>query len=145
MPALSQNLIFHPFTNTDTVSLTHTAGMGSSFYSDKIKGEGYFGGANGFHTVFWKITNFVGTIQIQGTLASNPQDDDWVPITLMSPSNRYSVDTTGLIAAIGTDTVDYTAQTTESKVYNFTGNFVWLRAHIDYFTIGTMNGISINR
>lgn len=147
MPALSQNLIFHTSTNTDTVSLTHTAGMSSSFYSDKIKGEGYFGGANGLHTVSWKITNFIGTIKVQGTLASTPSVDDWVDIELSSTDTigtTYSIDTTGLLTVVH-PTSTYSTSTTLIKSYNFTGNFVWLRGHISEFTQGVMNGISINR
>ena len=149
MPALSQNLIFHTSTNTDTVSLTHTAGMSSSFYSDKIKGEGYFGGANGLHTVSWKITNFIGTIKVQGTLASTPSVDDWVDIELTSTDTigtTYSIDTTGLLKVVSpVSSSTYLTATTLIKSYNFIGNFVWLRGSISEFTQGVMNGISINR
>ena len=147
MPALSQNLIFHTSTSSNSVSITYTAGMNSTYYSDKIKGEGYFGGANGLHTVSWKITNFVGTIGVQGTLASAPAVDDWVDIELTSTDTigtSYVVDTTGLLTVVH-PTSTYSTSTTLIKSYNFVGNFVWVRGKVSNWTQGTVNAISINR
>lgn len=147
MPALSQNLIFHTSTNSNSVSITYTAGMNSTYYSDKIKGEGYFGGANGLHTVSWKITNFVGTIGVQGTLVSAPAVDDWVDIELTSTDTigtSYVVDTTGLLTVVH-PTSTYSTSTTLIKSYNFVGNFVWVRGKVSNWTQGTVNAISINR
>jgi hypothetical protein len=150
MPALSQNLIFKiPNGNTtyDSVQVQYpnTATTALIYTSDRVKGDGYFGGSDGLHTVFWSVSEFIGTIEVQGTLASEPVESDWVTIKLIQSGNKFQIDTTGLITSIGIETTRYTQQTTTSKSYNFTGNFVWLRGRISEFTQGVMNGISINR
>jgi hypothetical protein len=150
MPALSQNLIFHVTNgNTTTVSTQvvypNSATNALIYSSDKIQGDGYFGNSDGFHTVFWSVANFVGNISVQGTLASEPQEADWVNVKLIPPSNNYSVDTTGLARAGGVTSTSYTSLTTTIDSYNFSGNFVWLRGRISGFTEGVVNGISINR
>jgi hypothetical protein len=153
MPALSENLNFIRYqdgqTNytTSTVSITYpnTATNALVYTSDKIRGDGYFGGSDGLHTVFWDISNFIGSINVQGTLASSPGENDWANIPLSSPSNFYTIDTTGLITQGSIISTNYTVATTVVSTYNFTGNFVWLRAKVSNFTQGSVNVISINR
>jgi len=150
MPALSQHLIFKiPNDNGtyDSVQVQYpNNGYGAQLYnSDRIKGDGYFGNSDGLHTVFWSVSEFIGAIEIQGTLASEPTESDWATITLTSPTNKYIVDTSGAATIAGVNSTRYTQQTTISKSYNFTGNFVWIRGRISEFTQGVMNGISINR
>lgn len=151
MPALSQNLTFritNGNTTTNTVSVnypTNTATTALIYTSERIKGDGYFGNSDGLHTVFWSVTGFIGTIEVQGSLASAPAEADWVTVKLTQPGNQFYIDTTGLVTAAGVDSTRYTSQTTASKSYNFTGNFVWIRGRISEFTQGVMNGISINR
>ena len=61
-----------------------------------------------------------GTISIQATLETTPTDDDW-----------FSVD----FQTFGNDT--------GTKIVNFTGNYIWLRAVLIY-TDGTVNSIVMN-
>jgi len=151
MPALSQNLTFkitNGNTTTNSVQVqypTNTATTALIYHSERIKGDGYFGNSDGLHTVFWRVAGFVGTIEVQGTLASEPTELDWVTVKLTQPGNKFYIDTTGLVTAAGVDITRYTQETTTSKSYNFTGNFVWVRGRISEFTQGVMNGISINR
>lgn len=153
MPALSENLNFIRYqdgqTNytTSTVSITYpnTSTNALIYTSDKLKGDGYFGGSDGLHTAFWSVSNFKGTISIQGSLSSNPQEGDWADIQLSSPNNSHAVDTTGLIRAVEITAQTYTTSTTAISTYNFTGNFVWIRGQVRNFTQGTVNVISINR
>jgi hypothetical protein len=150
MPALSQNLIFkipNGATTYDSVQVQYpnTGTTALIYTSDRIKGDGYFGNSGGLHTVFWSVAEFIGTIEIQGTLASNPTESDWVAIKLTQPGNKFYIDTTGLVTDAGVDSTRYTSATTTSKSYNFTGNFVWIRGYISEFTQGVLNGISINR
>jgi hypothetical protein len=147
MPALSQNLTFKINTTTNSVSVNYPIGADGekTYTSERIKGDGYFGGSDGVHTVFWSVSGFIGTIEIQGTLASEPSDSDWVPIKLTQLGNKFYIDTTGLVTAVGLDSTRYAVETTTSKSYNFTGNFVWVRGRVSEFTQGVMNGISINR
>ena len=152
MPALSQNLTFTISSGTSTVStvqLVHPPFNATLTYlSTKIKGEGYFGGTNGFHTVFWKISDFIGTISVQGTLVANPTIDDWVDVELTSTDSVgtiYSMDTTGVLTTVAVVGNSYTTPSTLAKSFNFIGNFVWVRAKVSGWTQGTVNVISINR
>jgi len=150
MPALSQNLIFKiPNGNTtyDSVQVQYpnTGTTALIYTSNRIKGDGYFGNSDGLHTVFWSVAGFIGTIEMQGTLASEPTESDWATITLTAPTSRYIVDTSGAATIAGVDSTRYTQETTTSRSYNFTGNFVWVRGRVSEFTQGVMNGISINR
>jgi hypothetical protein len=146
MPALSQSLTFK-INNSDTVSVSYpnTGTTALIYTSERIKGDGYFGGSDGVHTVFWSVAEFVGTIEIQGTLASEPGDSDWTSVRLTEPGTKFYIDTTGLVTDAGVDSTRYVFETTANKSYNFTGNFVWLRGRISEFEQGVMNGISINR
>jgi hypothetical protein len=150
MPALSQNLVFkitngNTTTNSIQVSYPNTATTALIYNSERIKGEGYFGSNDGLHTAYWNVTGFIGTIEIQGTLASEPNEADWFTIKLIDPRIRYIVDTTGGVSIFGVSSSRYTITTTATKVYNFNGNFVWIRGRISEFTQGVMTGISINR
>ena len=40
---------------------------------EKFKGDGYYGRSDGFHTVQYTLEGFVGTIDIQATLAVDPE------------------------------------------------------------------------
>jgi len=150
MPALSQNLTFkitngNTTTNTVAVNYPNTATTALIYNSERIKGDGYFGGSDGLHTVFWSVSEFIGTLEVQATLASEPVEADWTTVKLTEPSNNFTIDTTGLVTATGVGSTRYTTVTTTSKSYNFTGNFVWLRGRISEFTQGVMNSININR
>lgn len=87
---------------------------------EKYKGDGYYGRSDGFHTVQYTYNGFSGTITIQGTLAVDPADEDWFEVHSYTASEE-----------------------TNSKISNFTGNYVWVRAIIDY-TDGTLESIVLN-
>lgn len=116
MPALSQSLEF-VVNNTSTVSVTYPNSTDTTmvYVSEKVKGDGYFGGSDGVHTVMYTATiNFIGTVTSQATLASDPVESDWFNVANTSVTYTEMDDR-------DTKTVDY---------YNFTGNFVWVRGRI---------------
>lgn len=110
--------------SSSTTILTQTTHPDGStptnVYGDAYKGDGYYGRADGLHTVQYNVAGFSGIITIQGTLATDPSNDDWFTVA----------------------TYNATSQTT-SKHSNFTGNFVWIRARV-YYTKGTVNSILLN-
>lgn len=106
------------------------------------KGDGYYGRSDGFHTIQVDITGFIGRIQMQGTLAVDPGADDWFTIELGTGS--MSIDTTGLLTEQNITYVEYDEVTTNTKSYNFTGNYVWVRAYVSNWTDGTVNSIKLN-
>jgi hypothetical protein len=95
---------------------------------EKYKGDGYYGRSDGFHTVQVSVTGFIGRIEMQGTLAVDPAEADW-----------FTVSTASLVS------IDSSNQfNTGSFIYNFTGNYVWIRARVSNWTDGTVNDIKLN-
>lgn len=139
MPAISEILLdtrTHPGFNTDPVT----------YYGEAFKGDGYYGLGDGVHTVEIQISGFTGSILIQASLASSPTGSDWfsIPLTLAG-SETLVIDTTGAISKINVpQIIQYTTATTSVKVYNFTGNFVWVRAIVENWTSGAINRILYN-
>lgn len=93
-----------------SVSLAHVG-----FVTVKYQGDGYYSQVDGIHTVAYHVSagsvtpasNFNGSIKMQGSLATTPTEDDWFDIS----GTTFTADTSTSVAA-----------------YNFTGNFVWVRA-----------------
>jgi hypothetical protein len=104
-----------------------TEAVDSSYaYGEKQPGAGYNRLGNPLHTVVYDVTDFVGSIKIQGTLEVYPGESDWVDID-------------GTEVGLGSDSSMWL--TTNS--INFTGNFVWLRAAYN-LQDGTINSIRYN-
>ena len=103
----------------DDVTIDHVG-----FVSDKFKGDGYYSAPDGLHTVAYQVNSaLTGTIKMQGTLSTTPSEDDWFDIG---------------------DTQFDTDQSTTIVSYNFTGNFVWVRARATSVTAGTISSIHLN-
>ena len=130
MPALSQALEFITYTNTASVQVVYpnSATTTMVYYSDKIQGDGYFGGSDGLHTAMISADlNFVGTATIQASLATNPGPDDWFDVNGASISyNEMDPRTSGTVNCI-----------------NFTGNFVWVRGSVQ-IDRGVVESILVN-
>ena len=94
----------------------------------KFKGDGYYGRSDGFHTVQYSLDGFIGTIVIQATLAVEPSSTDW--FTLSETSH--------------TSANDSSSNADGGFLYNFTGNYVWVRAYISNWTDGTISNILLN-
>jgi hypothetical protein len=130
MSALSQNLTFkitQGNTTTESVQVVYpnTATTTLVYNSEKIKGDGYYGGSDGVHTVMYTYNNnFVGTITMQASLATTPVEADWFNV----------LNTTATANAVGTTSTVY---------YNFTGNFVWVRGQVT-IKDGIVNSILLN-
>jgi hypothetical protein len=98
----------------------------TGFVSDKQKGDGYYSQPDGVHTVAYQYdtsVNAEASIRMQGSLATTPTEDDWFDISNTSPTPD---------------------QSTTIHSYNFTGNFVWVRAKITGMTAGSITSILLN-
>lgn len=123
---------------------THPGDSTEVLVGDKVKGDGFYGRADGFHTVMWNVDNFTGTIAIQGSLEVDPQDSDWVEIPFEVVSGDFTVTTSGRVTIQGNLAQrQYTADTAVES-YNFKGNFVWVRVRIFDWTAGTVNSVLLN-
>lgn len=87
---------------------------------EKHKGDGYYGRSDGLHTVQYTYTEFTGVIDIQASLAVDPTDSDWFTVISKTIS-----------------------QESKSEITSFTGNYVWIRARVEY-TDGTINSVVLN-
>lgn len=129
MPSLSQGLTFLVnSTNTVSVSYPNTATDIQVYHGNREKGDGYFGGSDGVHTVMYTANHtFVGTISMQASLASDPISSDWFDVanTSVTYTEMQSRDF---------PTVDY---------FNFTGNFVWVRGVVS-ISAGAVESIQYN-
>jgi len=79
------------------------------------RADGYYGYADGLHTVAFYLKLFKGRVFIDATVADIPEETDWFPIAL-GPS---------------LDHVDFEEATTKIETFNVIGNFVFLRARIE--------------
>ena len=84
-----------------------------------IRADGYYGYADGLHTVGFYLNNFKGRIYIDATLSDDPQEADWFPIALGD-----------------LEFADYDSATTGIETFNIVGNFVYLRAKIKRSHLG---------
>lgn len=116
MPALSQSLLFNiNSTSTVVVDYPNTGTNTMVYISNPYKGDGYYGGSDGFHTVMYTTgPDFVGTVTMQAALASQPSESDWFNVANTTSSYR-------LTNVRNNSIVD---------LHNFIGNFVWVRGHI---------------
>lgn len=92
------------------------------------KGDGFYGRSDGLHTIQVTVTGFIGKVAMQGTLAAEPTESDW-----------FAISNAELIAAD-----EDSAFRDGSFMYNFTGNYVWVRAVISDWTDGSVNSILLN-
>jgi hypothetical protein len=79
--------------------------------SNPLRGDGYYGYRDGFQTLAVSFNNFIGRIQIEGTLELDPTEADWFPIW-MHRNIPYK---------------EYTTPKIGTESFSFSGNFVLLR------------------
>jgi hypothetical protein len=113
MPSTSEIILSNQTHPGDSTSETITG--------DKFKGDGYYGRSDGLHSVQYNVSGFKGNVVMQGTLATDPTDEDW--FTLPTTENT---DGDG------------------SYIYNFTGNYVWVRTYVSNWTDGAVQSIVLN-
>jgi hypothetical protein len=100
-------------------------GSSSTFASNKYYGNGYYGYTDGLHTMQVQGTGFVGIIKAQASLATSPTESDWFDV-------------------MDTEYGDGTNPISTTAVYNFTGNFVWVRFRVSNFSAGSINRVLYN-
>ena len=99
------------------IILTNKAEL--TYTSDPVKGDGYYGFADGLHTISFHVVNFTGRIHLEATIVESPEEIDWFPIDL---------DTITPYIELNNQTI--------TKGTSFEGNFVYLRVKIDRDYLG---------
>ena len=109
------------------------------YTGDSVRGDGFYGFSDGIHTVQITVTDYIGRIYIQGTLASDPTEADWFNIKVNGNDDYV---TYGVGASTGV---------TSTLAYTFQGNMVYLRAKVErshlsllIIEVGTLSKILLN-
>jgi hypothetical protein len=109
----------------DSVILLPTTGSQINVTGEKQKGAGYSNWSGTHHTVSVRVTNFVGRIYLEASLATEPTETDWFGIPfngaltyVQYPLNPFRP--TGLIQG-----------DTSTTSFEFVGNYVWVRTRLD--------------
>ena len=109
------------------------------YTGDSVRGDGFYGFSDGIHTVQITVTDYIGRIYIQGTLASDPVEADWFNIKVNGNDDYI---TYGVGAGTGV---------TSTLAYTFQGNMVYLRAKVErshlgliITQVGTLSKILLN-
>jgi hypothetical protein len=132
------------YSKTLLETTTHTYNDGiKNITGPSVPGDGYYNRSDGLHTVQWSLTNFVGKITIQAALSKEPTESEWFDIPIGSMLD-YTVDTTGKVSTMTLNTVFYQESTSGSFVYNFIGNYVWIRANVSEWTAGSIISILLS-
>ena len=105
------------------------------YTGDSVRGDGFYGFSDGIHTVQITVTDYIGRIYIQGTLASDPVEADWFNIKVNGNDDYI---TYGVGAGTGVTST-------------FQGNMVYLRAKVErshlgliITQVGTLSKILLN-
>lgn len=114
-----------------SVTLLGTTSGKINVTGDPQRGAGFSNTIGNNHTVSIGISNFIGRIWIEGSIESSPGENDWVPIPLIGtvPYLQFPVNPhkpVSDLSAYGQAVGD-----SGNFVYNFTGNFIWVRARVD--------------
>ena len=110
--------------------------------SEKVPAAGYYGLGSRTHSVAYVIEgSFMGTCIIQASTTPNPGENDWVTLT---ETEKYYVglETTGG-AGISGGFSGGVSKPTQTDFREFTGNYAWVRAHLD-IRRGTLQAINLN-
>lgn len=101
-----------------TTTLMSNSGTNLDVTGDAVPGDSYYGYTDGIHTVAVYGQDLTGRIKIQGTLATQPTEDDWFDILLAGIPYKDYTNFTGV------------------EGFTFTANLVFLRAVLDRSALG---------
>jgi hypothetical protein len=107
---------------------------------DKVIGDSYLGFTDGLHTIAIYLNNFTGRVFVQATLATDPQEEDWFDINLIT--NQFSNEQF-VQFPLDPNNPTGTDGDTGVEAFTFIGNFVFLRAGItrDYLGVPDATGL----
>lgn len=92
----------------------------------------YYLGNKDLQTVNYKVTNCVGNIVIEATLASNPTNNDWFKVAEVEANANATPNSIPQIAS------------NASSYLNIEGNFVYMRAKIEDFQNGVVQYVKLS-
>ena len=105
------------------------SGTDMNKYSEKVRGDNYYGYTDGFHTIQVTYSQFVGRLRIQATLSLEPSDSDWFDI-VPSTTAGTEFNSAGYVQFNSNNPAD------KSEAYTFQGNFTYIRVYMDREHVG---------
>lgn len=91
---------------------------------EAVAADGWHGHVDGLHTVAFYLQNFKGRVLLQGTIALEPQEQDWFPIYLSTtPHLEFPKQPAAPTGQFSGDT--------GVEMVTFRANVVWLRVIVD--------------
>jgi hypothetical protein len=123
-----------------SVTLLSNTGDQINVIGLKQPGAGYNNTVGNNHTVSINLDNFTGRIYIQGSLATDPKESDWfnIPIGNGTPYVQFPLDPalpTGYNPALNQWPLNGLPNDNNGDTgifaYNFSGNYIWIRAVVD--------------
>ena len=107
--------------NTSLTLLPQTVHNDGMVTGEARQAASYYLGNRDLQTINWSVTYATCTLQIQATLSSSPEETDWFPVYEITYDNE-----------------------SETHYTNLSGNFVWVRAMVTDFSLGTINYVKIS-
>jgi len=94
-----------------------------NFIGDKMRADGWYGFADGLHTVAIYLFDFTGHLVFEASIANDPQEGDWFPVEVNGQTTM----------TFPQDVLHPTGQTGDTGTYgyNILGSFTWLRVRVD--------------
>ena len=105
------------------------SGTDMNKYSEKVRGDNYYGYTDGFHTIQVTYSQFVGRLRIQATLSLEPSDSDWFDI-VPSTTAGTEFNSAGYVQFNSNNPAD------KAEAYTFQGNFTYVRVYMDREHVG---------
>lgn len=94
--------------------LMDDSGLNVSLKGDPVRADGWWGYTDGKSTVSIHVQEFTGRVAIEATLASEPTEDDWFPVWLLTTTPYIDM-----------------KNESSSQAFTFEGNFTYVRAILD--------------
>ena len=144
--------------STTLILLSQTSHTGTEAYDvtgEQQQAAAYYIGTKNLQTVNMKVSLFRGTILLQATLATDPQEDDWFTVYTVVGNYPtmpfYTAITTIYTSYNQVDGQNYYTSlnpeadgTTLSTYANVRGSFVYMRALVKDFTTGVVEHIKLS-
>ena len=111
-------------------------GVSEEFTGVPIKAAAYYLKAKGLQTSSWYIAGFQGKIELEGTLDTNSDSENYFTISSAMIGNIPD-------AEIQIFPYPTYPPVTENNAENIEGNFTWIRAKVTRFTAGSITKVSL--
>lgn len=118
--------------NRRSIQLLSSTSTNMNQHSMAVKGDSWYGYADGLHTIQLVYAAFAGRLHIQGTLSLTPTESDWFDILPTSTGTTFT-QSAGQVYA---DFALSGGEISGSEAYTFQGNYTWVRVYMDREHIG---------